>query len=89
MFSIRQFRQLNVNHIYNIFSRKSDSTITNAQWESALVVCSQIFGHSSNYFTIWKITKMLISQPNPLSPSPLIVHSFNCSFVYPQNPSTA
>ena len=64
MFSIRQFRQLNVNHIYNIFSRKSDSTITNAQWESALVVCSQIFGHSSNYFTIWKITKMLMSQPN-------------------------
>ena len=35
-----------------------------AQWGSALVVCGQIFQHSSNYFTIWKITKMLISQPN-------------------------
>ena len=35
-----------------------------AQWGSALVVRGQIFEHSSNYFTIWKITKMLISQPN-------------------------
>ena len=35
-----------------------------AQWES--VVRSQIFDHSSKYFyfTIWKITKVLISQPN-------------------------
>ena len=33
---------------------------SNAQWESALVVHGQIFEHSSNYFTIWKITKMLI-----------------------------
>ena len=32
--------------------------------ENALVVCGQIFEHSSNYFTIWKITKMLISEPN-------------------------
>ena len=30
--------------------------------ENALVVCGQIFEHSSNYFTIWKITKMLISN---------------------------
>ena len=36
-----------------------------AQWESALVVRGQIFEHSINYFTILKITKMLISQPNP------------------------
>ena len=35
-----------------------------AQWGSALVVRGQIFQHSSNYFTIWEITKMLISQPN-------------------------
>ena len=35
-----------------------------AQWGSALVVRGQIFQHSSNYFTIWKITKMLISEPN-------------------------
>ena len=35
-----------------------------AQWGSALVERGQIFEHSSNYFTIWKITKMFISQPN-------------------------
>ena len=35
-----------------------------AQWESALEVRGQIFEYSINYFTIWKITKMLLSQPN-------------------------
>ena len=38
--------------------------VFNAQWGSALEVRGQIFEHSSNYFTIWRITKMLISQPN-------------------------
>ena len=47
-------------------SEKSNSGFLeiNVQWGSALVLRSQIFEHSSNYFTIWKITKMLLSQPN-------------------------
>ena len=32
--------------------------------DSALVLRGQIFEHSSNYFIIWKTTKMLIYQLN-------------------------
>ena len=45
-------------------SLKEYEKVYTAQWESALVVRGQIFEHSINYFTVWKITKMLISQPN-------------------------
>ena len=65
----------NMNEFGNIFpstspplppsmnSEKSNSEFLeiNVQWGSALVVHGQIFEHSSNYFTISKITKMLIS----------------------------
>ena len=44
--------------------------------DSALVLRGQIFEHSSNYFTIWKITKMLISHPN------LNGFIFNFSMIY-------
>ena len=42
----------------------AQTVVTSAQWESALVVHGQIFEHSSNYFIIWKTTKMLIYQLN-------------------------
>ena len=35
-----------------------------AQWESVLVMRSQIFEHFSKYFTIWEITFLLITQSN-------------------------
>ena len=34
-----------------------------AQWESAIELSGQNFEHSRKYFTIKKITKLLISQP--------------------------
>ena len=59
-----------------------------AQWESALEVRGQIFEHFSNYFSIWKITKMLIQgdqkgrcqkylliSPKLFEPQKYIIHS--------------
>ena len=75
------------------------SNAHNAQWGSALVVRGQIFQHSSNYFNIWKITKILYlnqistevhsvkKTPNCLSFASVFKHSPHCQLQFQEGPN--